>query len=276
MLCGKIVMHMPRASGRGAFCIRLEGGLAGLYKCTVLFVYPCVKPPESVVIPVALSAVLQRPDVWRGDHLARCGEAGLASGFAALDAELPGGGWPRGALSELLAERAGIGELSLLAPALGRAAARAPVALVAPPAGAHAPGWARMLPLARLLQVQAQGLEAAWAAEQLLASSALGALLLWLPERLDVRCLRRLQLAAEGSEAAVFVFRPAGCVRTASPAPLRVGLQAHPAGLQLRLLKRRGAPAPQPLLLDVERPVPAARLAPRQPAHAPAGALALV
>jgi hypothetical protein len=56
----------------------------------------------------------------------------LASGFPALDAELPGAGWPRGALTELLTTRAGIGELSLLQPALRQCAAQGPVALVAP------------------------------------------------------------------------------------------------------------------------------------------------
>ncbi|MCF8175433.1 MAG: hypothetical protein K9K30_09360 [Burkholderiaceae bacterium] len=35
----------------------------------------------------------------------------FASGFLRIDAELPGGGWPRGALTELLAEHEGIGEL---------------------------------------------------------------------------------------------------------------------------------------------------------------------
>jgi len=38
--------------------------------------------------------------------------------FRDLDAELPGGGWPQGQLIELLHDDPGIGELSLLAPAL--------------------------------------------------------------------------------------------------------------------------------------------------------------
>ena len=40
------------------------------------------------------------------------------SGFAELDARLPGGGWPVGAICELLLETMGIGELGLLVPAL--------------------------------------------------------------------------------------------------------------------------------------------------------------
>ena len=39
-------------------------------------------------------------------------------GFAALDRYLPGGGWPLGPLIEVFVERYGVGELSLLMPAL--------------------------------------------------------------------------------------------------------------------------------------------------------------
>jgi hypothetical protein len=45
-------------------------------------------------------------------------QAVCASGHAMLDAQLPGGGWPVGTLTELLLPHAGLGELRLLAPAL--------------------------------------------------------------------------------------------------------------------------------------------------------------
>ncbi|HNA05104.1 MAG TPA: SOS cell division inhibitor, partial [Rhodocyclaceae bacterium] len=63
-----------------------------------------------------------RSDIWRGDSIATPSLPGIASGFAALDAELPGGGWPAGALTEIYPEVEGIGEFSLLAPALARLA----------------------------------------------------------------------------------------------------------------------------------------------------------
>lgn len=89
-----------------------------------------------------LSTLLQRPDLWRGDTLARTAQDGVASGFAELDAALPGGGWPRGALTELLPHKMGIGELSLLLPALTALEAEAGwIALVAPPWRPHAPAW---------------------------------------------------------------------------------------------------------------------------------------
>ncbi|MBK9219518.1 MAG: SOS cell division inhibitor [Uliginosibacterium sp.] len=143
----------------------------------------------------ALQSVLQRPDVWRGDQLAGQGQAGLSSGFPVLDAELPGSGWPRGALTELIPAHSGIGELALLQPALLECVKQAPVAVLAPPYRPHAPAWAASLPLERMLWIEASGKEVAWAAECLLDSGALGALLVWLPAQTDARALRRLQLA---------------------------------------------------------------------------------
>lgn len=216
---------------------------------------------------VSLQSVLLRSDVWRGDRFARSGEAGVASGFAALDAELPDGGWPRAGLTELLCAQAGIGELSLLLPALAQCAQQAPLAIVAPPFPAHAPAWQAALPLERLLFVQARGADVAWAAEALLGCGALGAMLAWLPAQVDARGLRRLQLAAESHPGPVFVFRPAASARSASPAVLRLNLAASPDGLQVGILKRRGPPLQAPLCLDVARPVSRARLLARRGAR---------
>src|SRR5258706_15560147 len=69
-------------------------------------------------MPFPSSALLDRPDIWRGDSLNRAGAPVVASGFPALDAGLPGGGWPAGALTEILPAHEGIGELRLLGPAL--------------------------------------------------------------------------------------------------------------------------------------------------------------
>ena len=69
----------------------------------------------------ALATLLSHPAIWRGDDCAP-EPATLPSGFAALDAALPGRGWPQGALTEVLLEREGIGELRLDA---ARARARA-------------------------------------------------------------------------------------------------------------------------------------------------------
>ena len=68
----------------------------------------------------SLAEILARPDVWCADRLASAEIPAVSSGFAALDAELPGGGWPRGALTEILVDHVGLGECSLVLPALGK------------------------------------------------------------------------------------------------------------------------------------------------------------
>src|SRR3974390_3376207 len=58
----------------------------------------------------------------------------LVSGFDELDRRLPRGGWPLGALIELLSITEGIGELSLFLPALCRLAHDGRyIAWIAPP-----------------------------------------------------------------------------------------------------------------------------------------------
>ncbi len=66
----------------------------------------------------ALAPEAIHPALWRGDGGGRAATAGWPSGFPALDAELPGGGWPAGQLTELLLPHPGVGEWRLLAPAL--------------------------------------------------------------------------------------------------------------------------------------------------------------
>ena len=91
---------------------------------------------------LCLNDILVRPDVWRG-RLAEAAVPAQSSGFPVLDAELPGGGWPRGALTEILVDGVGLGECSLLLPAMNamREAGRWSV-LIAPPYAVHAPAWA--------------------------------------------------------------------------------------------------------------------------------------
>ena len=62
--------------------------------------------------------LLKRDDLWRGRSSGAPEKESLPSGFAELDALLPGGGWPAGAFTELVPSRHGLGELSLLMPAL--------------------------------------------------------------------------------------------------------------------------------------------------------------
>lgn len=202
-----------------------------------------------------LAEVLARGDVWRGDALASLPREGVASGYSDLDAELPGGGWPRGELTELLVEKSGIGEISLLLPALaGLSKAGGWLALVAPPFLPHAPAWqAAGIDLGRLLIVEA-GEKAAWCCEQLLAGGGFAAVLAWPGKNDDPRTLRRLQVAAEGQPTLAFVWRRSAAAQAPSPAPLRLLLSAAPEGVAVRVLKRRGRPMAGWRPMQITRP----------------------
>ena len=97
---------------------------------------------EAALDAVARAARLAElhPSLWRASQIGGAAQRTTASGFAALDAQLPGGGWPHGTLTELLLAQAGVGELRLLAPAL---AALAPGPADAAPGGVAAGGGRR-------------------------------------------------------------------------------------------------------------------------------------
>ena len=182
--------------------------------------------------------------VFTGRRAARAPD-GLASGHAALDDALPWGGFPRGALTELLVAADGLGELSLLLPALSALARRERIVLVAPPYIPYAPAFVRAgLPLDRLAWIDAPAERALWTAEQCLRAGCLGAVLSWTAGG-DERALRRLQVAAEDGGSFGFVFRPAHHAANPSPAALRLRVEADATGTpRLRVLKSRGAQPP--------------------------------
>lgn len=192
----------------------------------------------------AFDELLQDPRLWRAGRPAHArGPATAPTGHPALDALLPGGGWPLGALIELLSKRRGCGELGLLLPALaGPVLAGRPVAFIGAPHPPYAPALvARGLDPDRLFCVDAgDAAHGIWAAEQALGTGACGAVLLWL-DRAPMRQLRRLQLAAGDGDALAVLLRPAGAARRPSPAPLRMLLEPAPGGLAVRVLKARGS-----------------------------------
>ncbi|MEN0107993.1 MAG: translesion DNA synthesis-associated protein ImuA [Pseudomonas sp.] len=199
---------------------------------------------------VSLASLLDRRRVWKGRAMPQ--QAGhIATGFAPLDALLPTGGWPEGALSEILLSAPGVGELHLLWPTLARLTqAGERVVIVAPPAIPCASAWLSAgIDLRWLSIIQASGRDALWATEQCLRSGSCGAVLSW-PQQADDRALRRLQVAAETGQTLAFAYRPLKEAVNPSPAALRIAIDTQPA--QLRVLKCRGGLAPA-------QPVPLAR-----------------
>ncbi|MBS0389466.1 MAG: translesion DNA synthesis-associated protein ImuA [Proteobacteria bacterium] len=166
----------------------------------------------------------------------------VPTGFAQLDAALPGGGWPVGAITELMPEAQGIGELSLLMPALAQLCrAGRYLAWIAPPCLPYPPALVQHgLALERMLLVQAHDARAVlWATEQVLRCPAIGAVLAW-PASLDDRRVRRLQLAAEAGGSCGLLYRPPAAAQQHSPAALRLKLSARDDGLHVDIHKARG------------------------------------
>jgi cell division inhibitor SulA/protein ImuA len=226
----------------------------------------------AIVEPLPAAASALRTLLWRGDGPAAVARPGIATGFAALDEALPGGGWPPGVLTELLAGARGIGEISLLLPALRRLAgqSRRWILWLAPPHIPYPPALeAAGIDPARLVVVSPRSpAEAIWAARQALAAGACSALLAWLGAP-DLHALRRLQLAAEGGDTLAVLFRPPAAAHEPSPAPLRLQVEPAAGRLAVHVLKRRGPPLPGPLLLDLpDAPHALVRPLPAEPAAA--------
>jgi hypothetical protein len=216
--------------------------------------------------------IFTHPALWRGSELAKSALPGIATGFAQLDSELPGHGWPIGALTEILPSHEGIGELRFLGPALATVSQSSKtdpgkhIVWVAPPYLPYAPALAAAgIDLAKILIVKTRtAQESLWAAEQALRANACSAVLVWPRSNNgdgarqsganEYVALRRLQIAAEGGGSLCFVFRPPETARESSPAPLRLAVSAHAGGLAVDILKRRGGPLTRPVLLPALLP----------------------
>ncbi len=212
-------------------------------------------PGQPAAVPLAPETL--HPSLWRAHQLGRGTDNTIPSGFDLLDAQLPGRGWPRRVLTELLLPHPGIGEVRLMAASLA-ATQRAGrlVMMFDPPAALSAPALTELgLNVSQLLVIQTQlqlrpGADRLWALEQALKSGHVGAIVAWLPVRLRSERLRRLQLAAHAHDGPAFMLREMAAQAHASAAPLRLAL--HPAGadqLALRMLKRRGPPLLAPVHL---------------------------
>ena len=200
-----------------------------------------MSPPSLIPRSRPLPPVLQEiPGIWRAHELAPV--KARSTGHGALDALLPGGGWPIGALTELIPLIEGIGEVAVLQMALKRLCdEKRHVVFVHPPYIPYAPALLSAgLLLPRVLWIDAAHDEDAhWAAEQTLREGAAGAVLLWSHAVAD-RPLRRLQLAAEAGQSLAFIYRPVVTLDSSSPAALRIVLRPAPAALGVEVLKARG------------------------------------
>lgn len=205
-----------------------------------------------------LATLLQHPALWQaGQSRAHSGGGNtvLSSGYDELDKALHLGGWPLTGSTELHCDQSGIGELSLLLPALSKQLQNEPgrwLALVAPPHIPYAPALASQnIALQRLLVVQAHTLtDKLWVSEQLLRCGHFAAVLNWLDDRkFSYANKRKLQLAAQEGRSWAISFQPSTFSQHSSPARLRLQLLATKKHLKVDILKQQGGWGGQQVLL---------------------------
>ncbi|MDP9124664.1 MAG: translesion DNA synthesis-associated protein ImuA [Pseudomonadota bacterium] len=181
--------------------------------------------------------------VWRANELGQATTSVVSSGWAALDHELPSGGWPRRSVTEILSSQPSVLEWRLLSRALREVVREgSQIVVVGPPRHPHLPGLLHEgLDERQLVWIRAEApSERMWVTEQLIKSNSAGAIVAWLPQARQEQ-LRRLQVCAQACEGLVFLCRPTAARHEASAAPLRVhatvGVDWE---LKVNVFKRRG------------------------------------
>jgi cell division inhibitor SulA/protein ImuA len=191
-----------------------------------------------------LDALLSHPLLWRAHDAAIQADA-LPTGLPLLDEWLPGGGWPKQGLIEILGDQVDGEALRLLAPLLagtfihgGMREVNSTLAWIAPPHEPYPPAlMANGIDIKHILVVRTE--QTLWAMEQILRSAACRVVLAWLNDA-PIKSLRRLQLAAEDSASLGVVLRSARYSGQPSPAVLRLVLERNAVHLKIEIVKSRG------------------------------------
>ena len=173
-----------------------------------------------------LTNLLSNRTVWRGyDRYTT--QKTLSTGHHELDILLKGG-WPEGALIEMICHQEGIGELRLLTPILAdHTQAERICILLNPPYQPYAPSWAEAnIDLRHVLIVRSRKHnEWLWAAETAIRGGAL--LLAWVNQHIpNYSDLRKLKLAAAGNNQSIFLFNKLDSLSLSSPASLRLEISS--------------------------------------------------
>ncbi len=202
--------------------------------------------------------LLKHPALWKAGALQR-EVAATSTGFEVLDRHLPGNGWPKAALCELMLPSSGLGELKLLLPVLKTLSRQARwIAWVNPPFIPYAPALkAAGVDVDKILLIHPKNhKDALWALERATQSGTCSAALAWLDEReLKTKDTQRLQLAARQGGTLSCLIRPEKALEENSMAELRLAVRRSGEDtLNVSLCKRRGGwPVPDLSLSLAER-----------------------
>jgi cell division inhibitor SulA len=164
------------------------------------------------------------------------------SGIPALDGLLPGGGWPKVGLVELVVPDAQTDAMPLLLPALARISQQGRwITMVNPPHQARLQlCTAAEVNAARILQVNPHpGRSALWTMESMLRSRDCGVVMAWPPCYTELMG-KRLQKAAALGRALGILCRQERQVTPVPGVDLRLRLEDNPAGTVVYRLNGQG------------------------------------
>jgi protein ImuA len=208
-------------------------------------------PPQVYTMNELLEQAIRRNDTWQGRrgcflhstpaNAGRHSAERLPTGYSTLDTQLCQGGWPLGNTIELLSDGSGLGAMGLFLPAMEQLSEQGRwQAFIAPPYTPYAPLLAaRGIDTGQVLLVHPRSREdLLWSIEQALRSTTCSAVFGWLgTDNYRYSELRKLQLAAAGSDTLAVLFRPSQAGHNHAPASLRLQMRAY---RQVHILKQRG------------------------------------
>ncbi len=215
--------------------------------------------------------VLDNPAIWRASALHQQQSLnadkympqGIDTGFSMLNEKLADAGWPANGVTEILYDRQGVGEISILLPALQRLSESEKWLIwISPPHRLHGPALAAVgINTHRLMLVHPHSgsrssRDCLWSTEEAIKSGAASAVLSW-PGQIKPEHVRRLQIVAAQHHTPCFLFREQGAAAT--PCALRIHVQGlDHEWVNVSILKRKRGWPVEPFKLQV-RSCPAYR-----------------
>jgi cell division inhibitor SulA len=189
-----------------------------------------LEPSDGLEKTTSLDELLSRnPALWRGCEMAGQGDYGQSTGYPQLDGILPGRGWPRNAMIEIISSHWGMGELQLLIPLMRKVVAEGKWILwISPPYLLYAPALVQAginTQHVLVIKLETSCKDALWSMEKALQTESCGLVLAW-QNWLSSRVMRRLQLAAENGKTLGVLFHHNVSKRSQSSLALKINKPA--------------------------------------------------